>query len=193
MPGPHGNAPGGDRMLIDGSVIPTDGDTVEYHESDGLWHPVAAPSGTTVTVEDDADGQRIALKNHAGATIGYVGFSAGAGDAIALWLGDGAGAADYDSPAIWLYAEGGAAVSNAAGQGLSISAAGHISLIGGPGQSVGLQSDGGISIVQVDENGVNVAAAAVGFFGKSPVARPAAPVTLGDVIAALQALGLVAT
>jgi hypothetical protein len=32
----------------------------------------------------------------------------------------------------------------------------------------------------------------VGFFGATPVVQPAAPVTLGDVIAALQALGLVA-
>jgi hypothetical protein len=34
--------------------------------------------------------------------------------------------------------------------------------------------------------------ARIGFFGATPVARPAAPVTLGDVIAALKALGLVA-
>lgn len=33
----------------------------------------------------------------------------------------------------------------------------------------------------------------VSFFGVSPVSQPAAPVTLGDVIAALQALGLVGT
>ncbi len=32
----------------------------------------------------------------------------------------------------------------------------------------------------------------VGFYGTAPVAKPATPVTLGDVIAALQALGLVA-
>ena len=33
----------------------------------------------------------------------------------------------------------------------------------------------------------------LGFFGQAPAAQPAAPVTLGDVIAALQTLGLVAT
>lgn len=33
----------------------------------------------------------------------------------------------------------------------------------------------------------------VGFYGTTPVAQAAAPVTLGDVIAALKALGLVAT
>jgi len=33
----------------------------------------------------------------------------------------------------------------------------------------------------------------LGFFDHAPAARPAAPVTLGDVIAALKALGLVAT
>jgi hypothetical protein len=32
----------------------------------------------------------------------------------------------------------------------------------------------------------------LGFFGATPVVQPATPVTLGDVIAALQALGLVA-
>ena len=32
----------------------------------------------------------------------------------------------------------------------------------------------------------------LGFFGVGAVAQPAAPVTLGDVIAALQALGLTA-
>jgi hypothetical protein len=34
--------------------------------------------------------------------------------------------------------------------------------------------------------------AALGFFGATPATRPAAPVTLGDVIAALKTLGLVA-
>jgi hypothetical protein len=39
----------------------------------------------------------------------------------------------------------------------------------------------------------NAGADTLGFYGATPVAQQAAPVTLGDVIAALQALGLVAT
>lgn len=54
-------------------------------------------------------------------------------------------------------------------------------LLSGPGASVGASSAG----VQV--------IGPVGFYNTTPVAQPAAPVTLGDVIDALQALGLVGT
>lgn len=70
---------------------------------------------------------------------------------------------------------------------------GVVAIYGGSGSdgaasgSAYIQSPGGVApLLEADDTGL-------GFFGAEPVARPAAPVTLDDVIAALKALGLVAT
>lgn len=61
------------------------------------------------------------------------------------------------------------------------------------GQSV-LRNPSGAIGVKVAAAGVTIAnGQSLGFYTATPVAQPAAPVTLGDVIAALKALGLVAT
>lgn len=52
--------------------------------------------------------------------------------------------------------------------------------------SVSLRSAASDKIIEVDSSGN------LGFFGKAPATQPSTPVTLGDVIAALRALGLVA-
>jgi hypothetical protein len=46
--------------------------------------------------------------------------------------------------------------------------------------------------IHLDDSGIQLVGD-LGFYGATPVAQPAAPVTLADVIAALQALGLVAS
>jgi hypothetical protein len=64
------------------------------------------------------------------------------------------------------------------------------------GGSIGYTGAGAFEITSGSGTGMSVQtdpSAPLGFFGATPVAQPAAPVTLGDVIAALKALGLVAT
>lgn len=66
------------------------------------------------------------------------------------------------------------------------------------GSIITIEQDGGGGEIRLVGDGANVTALTValgtdhlGFFGTPPVAQPATPVTLGDVIAALQTLGLV--
>jgi hypothetical protein len=76
--------------------------------------------------------------------------------------------------------DGSALVSNFAG-------------VGGAGTAtadVSVSAAGGSAWVKVEADATS---ARIGFFSTAPVAQPAAPTTLADVIAALKALGLVAT
>lgn len=59
--------------------------------------------------------------------------------------------------------------------------------------SLTMDAAGGVELVSSDAAGyISINGSALGFFGVTPVAQPATPTTLADVIAALQALGLVA-
>jgi hypothetical protein len=60
------------------------------------------------------------------------------------------------------------------------------------GQTIGIGTTGAIDIGTTGAITVGGVGATLGFYGQTPAAQPATPVTLGDVIAALQTLGLVA-
>lgn len=67
-----------------------------------------------------------------------------------------------------------------------------VSSEGGEVQLVAVAETGLIRMDVADQTRMLISADGIGFNGVTPVTQPAAPVTLGDVIAALQALGLVA-
>ena len=78
------------------------------------------------------------------------------------------------------------ATENTGSFGMFISSDGSVTLAAPNGGAIGLGNTTTLLIVDGSTNGL-------GFFGAAPVAQPAAPTTLADVIAALKTLGLVAT
>jgi hypothetical protein len=138
----------------------------------------------TATVTDADGGQASANSNatsqaHSATANSVASVNEGGGNATAR--NDAAsfdGNADASSTA-FAAGDGNATVSNFAeadGAGLATA---DLTAIG----------DGGTAYVKVEADATS---ARIGFFAATPVARPAAPVTLADVIAALKALGLVA-
>jgi hypothetical protein len=74
------------------------------------------------------------------------------------------------------------------GDSISISHSGGRSrLVAASGSSWTIEDAGNAQLIEVTGD------SKMGFFGVAPVVQPAAPITLGDVIAALKTLGLVAT
>lgn len=104
---------------------------------------------------------------------------ASAGDANVTIVGAGgvASTSDSDHPAFLASGAAGATVALDAG-GLDVANVGVllVSTLGADGGQFGTAADADIA-----------------FYGANPTSQPAAPTTLGDVIAALQTLGLVAS
>lgn len=117
---------------------------------------------------------------------------------------------DDNGDGVTLNTSGGVAVNDSSSSGgfyVTATGTGGITLLsaygvliannGNPGDGfIQISSNNGLVLTEDSTLGVQVQANTpgnLGFYGATPVTRPAAPVTLGDVIAGLQALGLFAT
>ncbi len=96
----------------------------------------------------------------------------------------GIGITDNSGLGITIVEEGASAIQIIALGGMSI----------GGADGLNIENSGGIDITAPGSPGITIgnnAADKLGFFGAGPVDQPTAPATLAEVIAALQALGLV--
>jgi hypothetical protein len=107
------------------------------------------------------------------------------------------GAGESETPG-YLVQAGGLTVNDPNGDGINVQSTNGSITLTTPGTNgiVSISSQAIGMLADTPSPGTAIAAGIgelLGFFDTAPVAQPAAPVTLADVIAALQTLGLVAT
>lgn len=108
------------------------------------------------------------------------------------------GAGESETPG-YLVQAGGLTVNDPNGDGINVQSTNGSITLSTPGTNgiVSISSQEIGMLADIPGPGGTAIAAGIGellgFFNTAPVAQPAAPVTLADVIAALQTLGLVAT